>query len=171
MNNISVIMNRNFISSLNMLDKIIDICPDDLWVAINGAFPFWQQVYHTLECVDYWFREHYNSIYDNEMKKAWDTTKNVTSELNEDIRIFDDILEKSELKEYLWRVFQKTDMFFDKLNNSNIILPIAENNSDFTYLDVIDMQIRHVMYHVGHCICILRSQASLEVEWISHNEF
>jgi len=168
-NNISVIMKRNFLSGLLMTEKIIDVCPDDLWVSVNGQFPFWQQIYHTLECVDYWFREEYHRIYDD-APKVWSTEKNVTPELDENKTEFNDFLCKSELKEYLNCLYQKTDMFFDKLNDTNIVLPIAEVNSEFTYLDVINMQIRHTMYHVGHCICILRSCANLEVEWISHNE-
>ena len=164
------VMNRNFISSLKMMGGIIDVCPDNVWEEINGWSPFWQQIYHVLESVDYWFRENYNYVYDDEVLKAWKTDKNVTSELDENMKEFDDILSKAELRQYLNCIYQKTDMFFNSLDDSKLVLPIAENNFDFTYLDVIDMQIRHVMYHVGHCICILRSRANLEVEWISHNE-
>ena len=164
------IMKRNFISSLKMLDNIIDNCPADLWVEIHAGFPFWQQVYHALESVDYWFRENYRYVYDDETPKAWLSNKNVTSELDKNKTTFDDILSKEEMQQYLSYIYKKTDLFFSGLSDGKLKEPIAENNYKFTYLDVIDMQIRHVMYHVGHCICILRSHADIELEWISHNE-
>jgi len=164
------IMKRNFISSLNMLKKIIDNCPDDLWIAINGGFPFWQQIYHVLESVDYWFREEYRCVYDDETPKVWKSNKNVTPELDGNVRIFSDILNKDELRRYLNCIYEKTDKFFNNLDDYKLKQPIAESNYDFTCLDVINMQIRHVMYHVGYCICILRNHIGIDIEWVSHNE-
>ena len=164
------IMKRNFISCLNMMEKIIDNCPADLWVKIYAGFPFWQQVYHALESVDYWFRESYRYVYDDETPKVWKPNKNVTSELDKSKKVFSDILSKEEIQQYLSCIYGKTDLFFSNLNDHKLKQPIAENNYEFTCLDVIDMQIRHVMYHVGHCICILRSHTDIEIEWVSHNE-
>ena len=152
------------------MEKIIDNCPSDLWTDINAGFPFWQQVYHAVESVDYWFRENYRYVYDDETPKVWESNKNVTSELDENVRIFSDVLSKAELRQYLSCIYEKTNIFFSGLNDYRLRQPIAENNYEFTYLDVINMQVRHVMYHVGHCICILRSHAGIEIEWVSHNE-
>jgi len=66
--------------------------------------PFWQQAYHALECVDYWFREDYQRVYDDETPKVWNTQKNVSPELGESVTEFSDFLCKSELKGYLNRI-------------------------------------------------------------------
>jgi len=153
-----------------MMEHIVNNCPVDLWEAKNGGFPFWQQVYHSLESVDYWLRENYNSIYDDEAPKVWNPKKNVTAELNENIVASRDSLTKMELQHYLGCLYEKADTFFNNLNDNRLKMPIAEDNFEFTYLDIINMQVRHVMYHVGHCICILRTHTDIDVEWISHNE-
>ena len=36
--------------------KLIEVCPDDLWVAKAGGFYFWQQVYHTLAHFEFFSR-------------------------------------------------------------------------------------------------------------------
>lgn len=164
------IMKRNFITGLNMLDDVVRVCPEGVWLEINGWFPFWQQVFHTLESVDFWFRESYECIYDENTPKAWLPDKPVSSELDENIKVFTESLTKKELKQYLGRIRDKSEAFFGRLDDPMLCKPVAEAREDFTYLDIINMQIRHVMYHVGHCMCVLREQAGMETDWLSHNE-
>ena len=57
--------NRVFLNSLrsqlflsfSMLEKIIEICPDELWNKKVSGFVFWQQLLHTLSGVCGWLRE------------------------------------------------------------------------------------------------------------------
>jgi len=165
------IMRRNYDSSLVMLEEIIEKCPNDLWIEIHGKFPFWQQLFHVIESIDYWIREDYQLIYDDTIKKSWSSSKNVTPYLDSKQLKFEEYLTKNEIFEYYYIVKNKSKEFFDSLEDSKINLAIAENNENFTYLDIISMQLRHIMYHVGHCICILRDNSDVDVEWKSHNEY
>jgi len=120
--------------------------------------------------VDYWFRENYRFVYDDEVTNVWNPEKQVAAELDENVVAFSNTLSKAELQHYLSCLYEKTDAFFNNLNDNRLKMPIAENNFEFTHLDIINMQVRHVMYHVGHCICILRIHTDIDVEWLSHNE-
>ena len=40
-------------SSYQMLETLVDVCPDEIWQGVYGEVPFWYQVYHTAYFVDY----------------------------------------------------------------------------------------------------------------------
>jgi len=40
-----------------MIDKAVRACPESLWDAQGDGAPFWQQAYHTLQSVDFYFSE------------------------------------------------------------------------------------------------------------------
>ena len=44
-------------SCYQMLETLVDVCPDEIWQTVYGEVPFWYQVYHTAYFVDYWLRE------------------------------------------------------------------------------------------------------------------
>ena len=44
-------------SCYQMLETLVDVCPDEIWQSVYGEVPFWYQVYHTAYFVDYWLRE------------------------------------------------------------------------------------------------------------------
>ncbi|MCA9257157.1 MAG: DinB family protein [Phycisphaerales bacterium] len=37
-----------FHAALDMLKRVIELCPDDMWTRADGPVPFWQVAYHTL---------------------------------------------------------------------------------------------------------------------------
>ena len=39
-------LKHNFFASFSMLEKIIDICPNELWNKKLSGFIFWQQIYN-----------------------------------------------------------------------------------------------------------------------------
>ena len=43
-------------SSYQMLETLVDVCPDEIWQGVFCEVPFWYQVYHTVYFVDYWLR-------------------------------------------------------------------------------------------------------------------
>jgi hypothetical protein len=108
--------------------------------------------------------------YDGSEFKSWTTEKQVSPNINEEVNEFKEYLTKDELKDYLKLFPEKKVRFFVKLTDEMLSIPIIENNNKYTYLDVITGQIRHIMYHVGHCNCILRSYAVPTVAWQAHNE-
>lgn len=55
-------------------------------------------------------------------------------------------------------------MFFDEKEDSWLLEPNVLYEK-ITNLDVINMQIRHIMYHVGYCNCILHEEGISLVKW------
>lgn len=160
------ITKRQFESSYKMLLEMIEVCPDDMWTKINGGFPFWQQIYHASYWLDFWLRE----AYDGSEFRSMIFDESTSFELNKEVKVFKSYLTKEQLKEYLMKIHLKTERIFEKLNDVLLVTPIIKDKNDYTYSDVIMGQIRHIMYHVGHCNSILRNNGLLAVEWIAHNE-
>jgi len=157
---------RQLESSYQMLYEMIDICPDGIWVKINGAFPFWQQIYHASYWLDFWLRD----AYDGSEFRSMIFDEGISFELKREVTNFSSFLTKAQLKEYMVKIHSKTERIFERLNDDLLSTPIIQGKFDYTYADVIMGQIRHIMYHVGHCNSILRNNDLPAVEWIAHNE-
>jgi hypothetical protein len=50
-------LKNQFFLSFSMLEKIIEICPDELWNKKVSGFVFWQQLVHVFAGVHCWLRE------------------------------------------------------------------------------------------------------------------
>lgn len=160
------VIKRQFESSYQMLLKIVEICPEDVWLKVNGAFPFWQQIYHASYWLDFWLRD----AYDGSEFRSMIFDESISFELNREVTNYETHLTKAQLKEYIMKIHVKTERIFEKLNDVLLATPIIKDKHDYTYANVIMGQIRHIMYHVGHCNSILRNGNLPAVEWISHNE-
>ena len=160
---LTMAIKRQYDYSLTMLREIIDTCPNELWTERNGLFPFWQQLYHALYWTDYNIQESCNG----EKIFSWKTDKNITHELDEEKTIFPEYLTKDELIFYFQAFIEKKDRFFSKLDDLALLEPISHRQDGYAYLDIITNQIRHIMYHVGHCDCILRDNGYSAIAWLS----
>ncbi|MBN1411261.1 MAG: hypothetical protein JW969_10495 [Spirochaetales bacterium] len=154
------VLKRQFYPSLSMMERMIHYCPIELWKKVKGGFPFWQQIFHALESMDYWF-----SLTNTDYIKS-QSYDAVSSELGEKSIIE---LEKDEVKNYFIKIKIKSDHFFNNLDDIRLL---SSNKKDTkrTQLDIILGQIRHIQYHVGHCNCILRENGIKAVEWIGYGE-
>jgi hypothetical protein len=87
-------LKRHFDPSFEMLVKVVDCCPKEIWPERLGGYPFWHQVYHTAYYVDYRFRDDYECEFLQSMK----FDSNITPELDSSSPVS---LSKEEIKEYL----------------------------------------------------------------------
>jgi hypothetical protein len=147
------ILKRHFDPSFEMLERLIDACPDGVWLQI------WQQVYHTLECVDFWLRTESGDYHLRDFKK------DVTPYLDQRCS---DYLTQGETRGYLETMKEKAQVFF-QTNRGRLFEPSAVNDA-MTNADVILGQIRHIQYHVGDCNSILGGQGAQAVEWLGYGE-
>jgi len=154
---------RQYDYSLTMLGEMIEACPKEIWTEIKGLFPFWQQLYHALYWTDYNIQESCDGV----KIFCWKTEKNVTHELDKEKTIFPEYLTKNELSFYFQLFIEKKDRFFSNITDKILLEPIPHRQDGCTYLDIITNQIRHIMYHVGHCDCILRENGYSEIAWLS----
>ena len=149
--------------SITMLHEIIGACPNELWTETKDSFPFWQQIYHALYWTDYNIQESHGGekifCRKNEM--------NISHELNKEALDSSEYLTKDEMNHYIQAIIEKKDRFFSNLTDKILFEPIPYRQDGITYFDIITNQIRHIMYHVGHCDCILRINGLLVKAWLS----
>ena len=42
-----------FLNAFALLERYIDVCPEEIWREKNGGWPVWQQIYHALTALDF----------------------------------------------------------------------------------------------------------------------
>jgi len=149
-----------FFLSFSMLEKIIEICPDELWNKKVFGFVFWQQLLHTFYGICFWFRNENSEYYDpfKDLNVYPEFEKDPENILSKDI-IINFCAETKEIA-IKW-LNGKDDNWLKLLFFNNP----PETLEKFTNSDVIIEQIRHVMYHVGHCNAIFRENGITTGEW------
>ena len=156
---------EQFFSCYQMLETLVDICPDEVWFACYDDVPFWYQVYHTIYFVDYWFREDYAAAdflvmrFDPRIPPEfeWDIPAGVS-------------LSRAQMQEYLARIREKLNRIFSALSDESLRRQVLPEQENMTLLDVIFTQARHVMYNIGYCNGILRAHDLPESDWYAYNE-
>ena len=133
----------------SMLEKIIEICPGELWNKKVSGFVFWQQLVHVLSGAYAWLRaERPEEI----PPFATFDGKKIYPEFENDPEI---TLTKIEVKELFDKTKETAEKWFDGKDDEWLKMPFAVfkiNN-----FENIEAQIRHIMYHAGHCDAIFRA--------------
>ena len=152
-------------SSFQMLETLVDVCPDEIWQSDYCEVPFWYQVYHMAYFVDYWLRE--------------DRAGAGFPSLRFDPRIppefewipeADVSISRETMRVYLRLIRQKLNRIFATLADSDLSHPAFDGEPEVTLLDAIFSQARHIMYNVGYCNSILRTHDLEESDWYAYNE-
>ena len=153
-------LKNQFSISFTMLEKIIEICPDDLWNKKISGFIFWQQLIHTFSGMKGWLREEkYEGIPFSEING-----KNIYPEFENDPEI---VLVKEEVKKCFIEI---KEIMYNWLNGKDDnwlklpykIYPKITNN------DITLGQLRHLMYHIGHCDAIFRDNKIKPEEYLDY---
>ena len=131
-NQVFEVIERHFWPSFEMLEDLIEICPDSIWLDFSTGFPFWQQIYHALESVQFWMRP------DNRQYEMERFGKNVSHELG---TACPDQLTREDIKRYTVGIREQAALFF--LMTPEKILEQHPDYDRYTYLDAVLVQIRH----------------------------
>ena len=152
-------------SCYQMLETLVDVCPDEIWQGVYGEVPFWYQVYHTAYFVDYWLREGRAgggfpcARFDPRIPPEFEWV------LEADV-----LLSRETMRVYLRLIRQKLNRIFASLTDCDLSCPAFELEPEVTLLDAIFSQARHIMYNVGYCNGILRAHDLAESDWYAYNE-
>jgi hypothetical protein len=154
-----------FFSCYQMLETLVELCPNDVWSESFSGVPFWYQVYHTAYFVDYWLRE------DSEEATfpAMRFDPRIPPEFEWDVPD-DTFISRDSMREYLRLIRDKVERVFAKMTEAELICPALPSEPQVTRLDAIFSQTRHVMYNLGYCNGILRARDLAEADWIAYNE-
>lgn len=148
----------HFDLSFEMMARHVDNCPDGLWDAACGGFVFWQQVLHALTGTLYWTRSEKADFVEPFRER------NVYPELE---RAPVGKVSKAELRELATAVGRQADALLDGKNDAWLLEPNVLYGKIANF-DVIQGQIRHLLYHAGHCDSALRERNESAVEWIEY---
>jgi hypothetical protein len=148
-----------------MLKNLIHLVPEEQWNTDYNGVPMWKQVYHVVYYIDYWLR----LKYDESEFRCVIFDERISPELN--IHTDGDLsITRTQMADYLEKIHIKTEQFFQALQDEDLAAPIISGVENYTYLDVITGQIRHIMYNIGYCNALLREQKLPEADWYSYNE-
>jgi len=146
--------------SFSMLEKIIEICPDELWNKKGSGYVFWQQLVHAFAGTHGWLKEE-----KLEIMPPFSTFngKKIYSEFENDPEI---MLTKTDVIQLCNETKETIEKWFNGKDDNWLKMPFAVfkiNN-----FDNIVGQIRHIMYHVGHCEAIFRENDIKPNEYLDY---
>lgn len=149
------ILKRQFRPAFKMIEKIINSCPKSIWAQKNIDPPIWQQVYHVLYGIDYWF----SNTKEQFVPPGFD--ENVHAVLGEESLGF---IEQEAMLKYMKYVEEKVVNFISGMNKDSITAP-SKLYAKWTNLDVMFEQIRHFQHHLGYLNRVLLKCKIQPVEW------
>jgi hypothetical protein len=147
---------QNLDISFHMFCNILDYFSDDFWNKRVGGFVFWQQFVHVLCGIDYWMRDT-NDSYINPFNNL-----KIYTELEMDP---EDVLSKKQVIIFRDNVANKIHEYF-KDKTDRWLLEESKIEINYTNLDIVTMQIRHIQYHLGCFECYLRENNIKTQNWI-----
>jgi hypothetical protein len=154
-NFLSQILWRQMTPSFRMVENAIKVCPKSLWAQRNIDPPIWQQIYHALYGIDYWFSKSKDAFTPPQFNAE------VNSVLGEETKGF---IEQEDLLGYVRYVEKKAADFIAGLDSSMLSAPSAIYPK-WTNLDVILEQFRHFQHHIGYLNRVLLKCKLKPVEW------
>jgi len=146
--------------SLSMLEKIIEICPDDLWNSKKSGYIFWQQLIHAFAGIKGWLREEKTDT----IPFSQINGKNIYPEFEKDPEI---ILAKTDIIKCFNEIKEVAENWF-KGKDDNWLKSPYKIYDKITNFDITEGQIRHIMYHVGHCEAIFRENGIKTGEYLDY---
>jgi hypothetical protein len=164
----------NFLAAIDMLKGIINLCPHEMW--LNDK-KFFYMVYHTTIFLDYYMSYPvtdfnpmlpYNIIHAQELPQ--DAIDDVIPNQHFDQQEMIDYL--NNIKKKCQRLILDTN---DQKLNENWIKESEINLhglcpsivEEYTILQIIFYNFRHLQHHVGQLNFMLRAKANIASEWIA----
>jgi hypothetical protein len=143
-----------------MLERIIEICPDDLWNTKKSGFIFWQQVIHVLSWMNACMR-------DGKMKPLPFSDFNGKNIYPDFENIPEIMLTKSEIIECCKATKEIAKKCFSGKDDNWLKLPWEKHNK-VTNFDMLESSIKHLIYHIGHCEAVFRENGIKTGEYLDY---
>jgi hypothetical protein len=157
--NLKRIVERHFLPCLRMLEEVITGCPPDLWPVAEKHAPVWQHAMHTLEGIDYFFTTDRLPYLGEKYKQ------HIPFDFTEPELIS---ISQPACQEYYRQIKNKA---LDFINIYGQELPAGSFRfKEFTVLDLLLVQVRHIQYHVGYCSSIFSGLGFADCKWLGYGE-
>ncbi len=148
------IVKENYLALMKMLEQTISLCSDELWSDDSINPHFWQEVYHTIYYLDYYFSD------------DWKNKPNHFEIPGHLKKIPEMVLSKEDLQDYLNEVREKCINLIDNLTEDKLQKKDSFYWTGGTLGHRLIYNIRHSQHHIGKLNFILRSRGLEVSTWV-----
>lgn len=150
---------NQFGAAIDMLENAVAECPDSLW---NDSSQFWYKAYHCIFFLDYYLSEDA----DNFMPPKPFTL----SEFNPDGEMPERVYSKEELITYINFCREKCRKLISALSEENLKKRFKNQYMDYSRLEIILDNMRHVQHHTGQLNLLIRHSGDIPPDWVSRTK-
>ncbi|XMB66552.1 DinB family protein [Mycoplasmatota bacterium zrk1] len=151
-------LKNQYLLVFQMLETLLKEVSEETYIKKVGGYFFWQQILHALMGSHFWFRSSNEPFVEPYLDRGY------FPELEKEAK---NVMTKDELLEFSRQVRLQVDEYFntrdDKWLSDKSVL-----YSKLTNLEIITMQIRHLMYHTGYCSALMNIEEDYKLEWIDY---
>jgi len=140
---------------LENIQVTLNSCDDSLLEKPFPTWPIWKQFYHMLHSLDEWFINPVEFKEPSIHKPYYRTAESGSGRLT-----------KEQLVSYFVEIRARIESYLDRLSTSLIEEPIGKGN--LTRLDLLLIQFRHVMHHIGYLHCSIKSETGESPQYIRY---
>ncbi len=149
---------NQYLLAFKMLENILNAATEEIYNKKVGSHIFWQQILHALMGSYFWFRTVKSKFNEPFIEKKY------YSELEKDP---ENIMPIKDLKAFFHTVNKQVTNYFNILDDNTIFKPCVLYPKLSNY-EIISMQIRHMMYHVGYLNGLLSEYEHKTIPWLDY---
>ncbi|MHA2226466.1 MAG: DinB family protein [Candidatus Hodarchaeales archaeon] len=147
-------------AAIEMLEQVIQNCPEIVWNDRTSGPPFWQVAYHTMWYLDWYLGR------SNEERETFKPMFN-EKRFEKLEKLPEETLSREKIKTYLFDIKKKCKNRLEQLTLEELIQPSVFEWHGSSILSSLIYNIRHVMLHIGALNSrLLRKGIKLE-NWVS----
>ena len=156
--NLRTILWQQLGASINMLERAMQACPDNLWGDQSQEPQFWYLAYHTLFFLDFYLSDSFEDF--------TPPAPFTVSELDPSGVMPERVYSKEELLTYLEHCRKKCKEAVEALNDENGDQRIKYGRVDISRAELFLYKTRHVQHHAAQLNLMLREKGESPPRWV-----
>lgn len=156
---LKTILWKEFGAAIDMLENAVAACPESRW---KDNSKFWYNAYHVIFFLDYYLTE--------EEEKFHPPAPFTLSEFNPDGEMPERVYDKSELITYIRYCREKCRKLISELTDENMQKRFINKYRNYSRLEIIIYNLRHVQHHAGQLNLLLRQNGNEPPDWVSQTK-
>ncbi len=136
--------------AFSLMNKFVEVCPDEIWAKKCGGWPVWQQVYHSFAAIDFFLR------LPDDAPEAPPYAEEVGN-LDAPAK---DTVSKAQLKPYIGNAQARVKNYISSLGDAELAEAhpglSQRMGATTTHAGTVALIAAHTMYHLGSCDAALR---------------
>ena len=156
---LKTILWKEFGAAIDMLENAVAACPESRW---KDNSKFWYNAYHVIFFLDYYLTE--------EEEKFHPPAPFTLSEFNAEGEMPERVYDKSELITYIRYCREKCRKLISELTDENMQKRFINKYRNYSRLEIIIYNMRHVQHHAGQLNLLLRQNGNEPPDWVSQTK-